>query len=233
MKTIIWDFIIFLGRAGVATLLGGVLIYYLNEKLKGEITKDIETIKGGITENIERLKGSINKDIEEFKSSENKANIVGSRYVEVVANQRILWLEKIREDVSQIVGLTRLIFFQDELINNYMNTKLMQVMLDKNYIDANGKDIIFEEYKNKLYEKNTGISELLQVITKLKLRLNYKEDTTLLKLLGKIEEGIITKINQNDMKTNLSELVSLSQVLLKDEWEKVKSEVMAGKEEKQ
>ncbi|MBI6875617.1 hypothetical protein [Clostridium aciditolerans] len=242
MNSFLKDLFSYVGSTSLAGLLIVILNKYVNEKLKGEINKDIEKFKGSINKDNEKFKGEINKDnekfkgeinkdIEEFKIKEARANLISSRYVDVVTSERILWLEKIREDISKIVGLTRLIFSHDEIMTNYFNATLLQsFMKDKSNND--NSNIYFEEFKNKLDEKNQGISELLQVITKLKLRLNYDEDSNLIKLLGKIECGIISKINKEEMINYLNEVVNISHVILKKEWNKVKKEVMEGKEDK-
>ena len=210
----------FLTSMGITPVLIAILKNYANNKLKGEIKKDVE-------KDIEAFKGNINKDIEMLKIKEGRTNILTSRYVEVVTNQRILWLEKIREDVSGIVSLARIIIFNKELLSQFEQVTMINELVTKN------KEFnVSDEYMKKLYEKQEAISKLMQLTSKLKLRLNPTDDKEMIILLSEIEDGLIKKISEKEMTQILDNIIKMSQEILKTEWEKVKKEVREGKEEK-
>ncbi len=220
-----------LSTIGGASILTWILKKYIIEKLKGEIRKnvekDLERYKGEIQKDVEEFRGNITRDIEVLKIIEGRTNILTSRYVEVVTNQRILWLEKIRDDISDIVSLARIISFNKKLLEQFYDVTIINEFIIKN------KEFnISNEYMKKLYEKEEAISKLFKLTTKLKLRLNPTDDEEMIILLSKIEDGLINKISKEEMSKILDELVKLSQSILKVEWEKVKKEVKEGKEDK-
>ena len=129
-------------------------------------------------------------------------------FINTVTSERVKWLDKLRHNISSFCGLT--------------HTWCMSEM----------------EGKPEEYELLTELDKLRYLI---RLQLNPKTEDGKPNADKKIEE-LISKIpslthesKKEELKTALDELIITSQVLLKDEWEKVKEEAKKGdlsKEEK-
>lgn len=127
------------------------------------------------------------------------ANYRASRrtmFINTVTNQRIKWIEQLRQDISNFSGLTHTWCFSEL------------------------------EGKPQEYEVLKEIDRLHHVI---RLRLNPagEHDKKIERLIDEIPK--LTHISKReDLLEALNELTSTTQLLLKEEWEKVKAESKHG-----
>ncbi|MCQ2012330.1 hypothetical protein [Clostridium butyricum] len=214
----------------------GIIVFGIKqsiEKLLNEkVSKSIEKTKGQINKEIEEFKGTIQKDIEKLKIEEGRKDILTTRYVDVVTNQRIMWLDKIRDDISTIISIIKTINFNKECLKQYFETAKIAFICGGKPQISESKNI-FEEWMSKWYSLQEETSKLLKVSTRFKLRLNPISDKEIIDLVSEIELVVTSNISENDNERDelnkmLDELVNLSQKMLKDEWEKVKKEVVEG-----
>ena len=119
-------------------------------------------------------------------------------FINTVTSERVKWIEKLRQNISAFCGLTY----------SLCCTQL---------------------------EGNPEENEILREVDKLRhlIRLqlnpdpNSKHERKIEELIEKIPE--LTDISRrNDLRNSLDELVKTSQLLLKEEWEKVKAESKRG-----
>lgn len=155
-----------------------------------------------------------------------------NKYIETITTERIKWLEIIRNDTSE---LTSLIYHVLNLLNKE-SERTMYENMDSNEQDEKNR----EKYQNNfntvqisnfLINSEFSINKYL-IIKKLclfKLKLNPKEDFKIIELI----EYFILFFNENENKSykdleiaknNIELFIEKVQILLKNEWEKVKKE---------
>lgn len=83
-------------------------------------------------------------NIEEYKAIETRLNLHTSNYIQTVTNQRIAWLEKMREDLSQVVSGYRIIYHHSNLADAYHKSTIISVL--SNNIDKEVKEHYIKEY---------------------------------------------------------------------------------------
>lgn len=117
-------------------------------------------------------------------------------FINTVTNQRVKWIEQLRQDISSFSGLTHTWC----------------------YSDLEGKSEETEVLKE--------IDRLRHVI-RLRLNPDGTHDRKIAQLIRRIPE--LTHISKREELTEaLEELITTTQLLLKEEWEKVKAEAKEG-----
>ena len=156
-------------------------------------------------------------------------NLKRTKFIDTITTERIKWLEIIRNEASELLSeLTEFL--------NYLQIEIEQIK-DNDPSENRTSEINYEFQKNYLNAKNSNIlpnnqlwsrTEFVKKLNLFKLRLNYKEDKEIILLIDKFinlvkseytSETQILEIN-NDLNTFIIRI----QLILKNEWEKVKKE---------
>lgn len=126
-----------------------------------------------------------------------------NRLNETISKQRIIWIDTIRNELAKYISS----------INMYL------LLRQKKYI------------KDNILEMNDTIKMFFELSSRLILRLNPREDHILSSKIEQLSESVIMndKFTFQEYDVAVSEIVSQSRNLLKNEWEKVKKEVSSGK----
>ncbi len=123
-----------------------------------------------------------------------------TRFINTVTNQRVLWIEQLRQDIATLISLA------GGMAGD--TTKAKSVAKDK--------------------ETRLELHRLRRVIT-LRLNPDDPEDQKIQKLLPVIEHLALTADPSNIADKRLDELAERAQKLLKAEWDKVKLEAEQGR----
>lgn len=205
---------------GLFFLAMGFFYYIFQESLKVLLQKEVK-----------KFEQEFNGKLEQFKAKEIQLNLEVSQYLQIVTTQRIKWLELIREDLSSIISSSGTLYFHNNVI-----ISAVQVCTDsmtKGHSgtfsevfkgDSKAADLFFESMKSK----ETILGTLLGQIAKFKLRLNPNEDASLIKNLELLEQELLKETKREEIDKILKAITLQCQVMLKTEWEKVKSEVKYG-----
>ena len=122
-----------------------------------------------------------------------------SKYIDVITSQRILWLDKIRDDTADMISSMKQFASEDIILES-------------------------ENEKNDRFVVKDHEKEIIKKINILILRLNLLENQKLILLLKDLESSLLVK--KSDDVLNITEDILIeTQVILKNEWEKVKEEV--------
>lgn len=211
------------------------------EDHKGEIKKgldiQLESHKGAIKKEIdsyiETHKGDIQKSLEKFKDYNTKENLESSRFVEVICHQRILWLEKLRFDLTEVISNTRMLVGlngRKGMFENMANFAVLNKLQNDTDTPKEATEKIFNDWLDTQRELLIHNTSILKSIVNLKLRLNIVDDIVLINLLDDLQLKIIKEPIESEIDDILKEITSKFQQILKIEWERVKQEVRNGKE---
>lgn len=122
-------------------------------------------------------------------------------FIKTVTNERVKWIENLRQNVSRFTG------------------KIRYFARNSNTIDPKKAHDIVEE--------------ILTLSYLIRLQLNPKEepDAEIERLAEKMP-GLLSREKMDELGVSLDRLLVLTQGLLKNEWEKIKTEATNGKVEK-
>jgi len=224
-------------NSSITTVLGTVCFFFIKAWYNKKSSKDLEIHKGDIREEIETQleshKGDIQKDLEHLKDSYIKENLESTRFVEVICRQRIEWLEKVREEVAYIVANTHLYIETIEGNKNTFGFNLLSTGIEL-LIQEQPQIKKVENVANKALSQSQAAliikTDLLKIITRLKLRLNPINDIEFSSTLDELVKSIETKQQIIQLNIILKKIITHSESMLKQEWSRVKKEVVAGKE---
>jgi len=214
------------------------LLWRYRAKFKNDLQVNIEKYKGDVNTNVESHKGVILREIENIKITNEKENLSISRYVNVITQERIAWLEKLRNDISSLTAITYGLLEERPVMNSYPALKVVNVIaeafVDGKLSSSKQEDKSFDNWSKDVESKQTKKEELYRLITLIKLRLNKNEDGLLIGSLDNLEKMVSTfdNIEEKKLKDLVIKIICESQTILKDEWEKVKDEVREGQEQK-
>ncbi len=158
-----------------------------------------------------------------------RKNLKTTKYIDVITTERIKWLSIIRKEVSELISLITetLIFYENELddiesqnpSDDYINDQ--NYKYQKHYFDSLTKNALIINEKISFRELNTRLNLL-------KLRFNPNEDIQIISILDNFitfyKSEYKTKQDLDKANSELKLLFSNIQKMLKNEWEKVKSE---------
>lgn len=152
-----------------------------------------------------------------------------TKFIDTITSERIKWLEIIRNESSHIISE----------LTEYSNSILAQIEDIKNTDPSENRtiEVNFEYQKNYFNAKNSSVlsskklwtkSEFIKNLNLFKLRLNYIEDIEIIKILdrfiGLIKLEYLNENDINNLDKDLELFIQNIQIVLKDEWEKVKKE---------
>ncbi len=158
-----------------------------------------------------------------------RRNIKTSKFIDVITTERIKWLSTIRNEVSEVIALITdtLIFYEDEIKRIELDHPTQETMDNENY---EFQKHYFDSVTKNAFKKHdhAELKDLTSKLTLLKLRFNPKEDLKTLEIIDFFIDFYKSKYKtENDLKiaTEKTELLLTNiQVMLKNEWEKVKKE---------
>lgn len=158
-----------------------------------------------------------------------RRNIKTSKFIDVVTSERIKWLETIRNEVSEVVSLITdtLLFYENEIKRIELDHPTQETIDNESYeFQKHYFDSVTEDAFKK--HERTELKGLTSKLTLLKLRFNPKEDLKTFEILDFFLEFYKSKYKtENDLKEakeKIDLLLKSIQVMLKNEWEKVKKE---------
>lgn len=157
-----------------------------------------------------------------------RKNTTHTKYIDTVTSERIKWMGKLREYISEYIAIVRLIKgFQIEF--NNMSFQERSQKEDEIYDEKTEltREIVALECKIRLLlnpegERDQKIFNLIHPLTE-KYKEVYNPDLTDVDRRNKIKDEY-TLI----MEKNYKELISEVQLYLKEEWERVKLETQKG-----
>lgn len=173
-----------------------------------------------------------------------RRNLKTSKYIETITTERIKWIEKLRNDISQLISwITIYTYNKHEIIElKKRNDSIMENGHYDHDVDSFVPDFIDEEELSGIgkefdfYNKElNSISRerIIEKINLIKLRLNPSDDYDAIQLLDRlIYEVIMVKFTEGQQKITqeiIDQFIKLVQKLLKSEWDKVKRETKKGK----
>lgn len=111
---------------------------------------------------------------------------------------RQLWIDALRSDVSKLVGVLQMLMGISEVVKLRGEERAYDFLISS---------------KEELIEINN-------LVTRIRLRLNIKEHTALLKLLSDVSNS--SPLSKVESQAQIERVVVETQKILKDEWEVVK-----------
>ncbi len=172
-----------------------------------------------------------------------RLNLKTTKYIDTITTERIKWIEKLRDDLSLLTSWITIYNsnhqFLNKLIQNY--EELDNYEKETNPHEDEPWPLIIKDMSDNKSKQNFVVNELkgvtrqkiIEKIYLLKLRLNPGDDTNVILLLDELLEYFTPSefdCNNYDMiNKKIGELISLSQQILKSEWDKVKKEAKKGK----
>lgn len=155
-----------------------------------------------------------------------RKNIKTQKYIDTVTNQRVKWIDTLRSDFSDIIA-------HSEMINycHYIEQRDIHVGYEH---DPNHPE---DEYDYKDFVKNINNEKKnlelknFDIVAKIELsimRLNETDDIHLIKLLDDLKIYFQSRDYEKIGNELTSKLRKEIKIILKNEWEKVKSETIKG-----
>lgn len=178
----------------------------------------------------EEIAGLIALVISLFSIVYTYKGIKHSKYVETITDQRIKWIDTLRNDFSKVLTLAVLLRrFNDsaesaeyfEETNEYYELEPE----DRYEVDEEISEI---RKKRKILIKESTDRETINTIELAILRLNENDDKVLIDKLEVIKNGFLKKEYDKITDKFVENLRYLIKELLKKEWERVKFEVRKG-----
>lgn len=159
-----------------------------------------------------------------------RKNLTTSKFIEVITSERIKWLDVMRTESSSLISwiLNSLEVYKNQIeyiesehpTEDSMNSATYEYQ--QNYFNSTINIAFVEE------QKKWTQADLTRYLHIFKLRLNPKEDREILVIIDYFINLYSSKyISDTEIKIaeqNIISLTSKIQVLLKNEWEKVKKE---------
>jgi|SRR5690554_4316072 len=158
-----------------------------------------------------------------------RKNIRTAKYIETISVERIKWLSIIRKDISDIissisetlVNLKKEIELIDAQEPSETNRNSVTLDYQRNYFNARTENAL-------IFNNKTSFVILIGKLIIFKLRLNHKEDKEIIRIIDYFIEFYHLEYQSNTdiekAKIEIKNLTESIQVMLKQEWEKVKKE---------
>jgi len=157
-----------------------------------------------------------------------RRNLKTTKYIETITSERIKWINITRNEIAEIISnihLSLCKYYQD--IDDKFYDPTYHILVAENNIDfASKTSVVFGKE-----EKAWSLYDFLNKLYLFKLRLNPNEDSQIINILDYFI-GFYTKTEDKtaedikDAKKNIDTFIEITQVLLKQEWDKVKLESM-------
>lgn len=171
-----------------------------------------------------------------------RKNLKTTKYIETITSQRILWIEGIRKEVSNLAVLVnRYVFYRKKKVEcvEYLDEIRTESGYDNPYeenIGSHYKKLIKDADNEKEFLETKfseiSTSEIIEKAYLLILKLNPVENQLLIELLYKVIDFFNDENKagfDQEIQKACSTIISETQSVLKKEWEKVKNEVKKGK----
>lgn len=155
-----------------------------------------------------------------------RKNLKTTKYIETITNQRIEWIEKLRNDFSKILTHVSSIKYCVDLIDYHRHEG--NPHNPNNFEDHIGFEDHVSEKRKELIEVEKNNLEIYNLIELCILRINENDDYELIKILKKIQKSIISNSYTGITDKIIELLKNNIKTLLKNEWEKVKDETIKG-----
>lgn len=158
-----------------------------------------------------------------------RINLKTSKYIDTITTERIKWLSVIRDEVTSVISLISesLIIHKRNIDNTQSQFPTQADMNDamlkshEHFFDSSNRDFL-------VIQDTIDFKEIIRRLNLLKLRLNPIEDVEILNLLTYFVNfymsDYISENNIKEAKENINKLLYEAQLMLKNEWEKVKLE---------
>lgn len=163
-----------------------------------------------------------------------RKNLKTTKYIDTITSERIKWLSHIREEVTLIISIiSETLILHNQIIEDiesqnpnekYENSESYEYQ--KHYFDSPSKNVL-------IINERINYQEIIKKLYLLKLRFNVLEDLEILKLIESfidfysqkyVSKKYVSKKDVEEMHKNIECFTSETQILLKKEWEKVKTE---------
>lgn len=172
-----------------------------------------------------------------------RLNLKTTKYIDTITTERIKWIEKLRDDLSLLTSWITIYNSNNQSLNKLIQNyeELDNYEKETNPHEDEPWPLIIKDMSDNKSKQNFVVNELkgvtrqkiIEKIYLLKLRLNPVDDTNVILLLDELLEYFTPSefdCNNYDMiNKKIGELISLSQQILKSEWDKVKKEAKKGK----
>lgn len=152
-----------------------------------------------------------------------RKNIKTQKYIETITKQRISWIDTLRNDFSDILAHSETISY----------CKYVEQIDDKVGFEGNpDEERGYNEFIKSMISEKIRLESLnLNIVAKIELsilRLNENDDSKLIEQLEDLKE-IYRKRNYSQINEKvIRDLRTEIKIILKSEWEKVKSETVKG-----
>ncbi|MFA5556283.1 MAG: hypothetical protein WCY06_02945 [Flavobacteriaceae bacterium] len=163
-----------------------------------------------------------------------RKNIKTTKYIETITTERIKWISIIRQDISEIISN---IF---ETLENFK--KEINFISSQDPSEKHRNSVAYEHQENVLnartenalaFNERTSFVVLIGKLMVFKLRLNHKEDKEIIRIIDYFIEFYQLEYKSDkdiiNAKIEIKNLTENIQIMLKQEWEKVKEESRGGK----
>ncbi|WP_439185844.1 hypothetical protein [Carboxylicivirga taeanensis] len=172
-----------------------------------------------------------------------RRNLKTTKYIDTITSERIKWIEKLRDDLSTLTSWITIFVSNNKYLNQLIDEseELEHQDFQTNPHEDEPWPMIMKEMADNKGEQNMLVSELkgvsrLRIIEKIhliKLRLNPNDDIRAIELLDILLEFFTppkfeTKKSE-EVNNAIKEFITISQQILKDEWDKIKTETKKGK----
>ena len=165
---------------------------------------------------ISKYNNILSKELEIFKEDEVRKTLTATKYVDIISENRIKWIQELRDEIAHVSASIQLIETAIETNNNSSRVRLIPFRV----VNLERLEII-----NNQNEK----TELLKYINKIILRLNKSnsEAKELIEILESTKKNLFDSsiIDFEILKKNKEKLLELGGCILKVEWELVKEEI--------
>lgn len=170
----------------------------------------------------------------------NRKNVKMQQYIDTITDQRIKWIDGLRQDFSKILSHLYLTVYLKSYANSEEEYFISQFNIDhadESQIDPED-DLNYNEtleiFKNmRNIGKELACKDNVDFIRRIdlsiiKLNESDSDDLALIKVLEKAKEYIFGEYEKENIEHFIADIKKLMSKTLKNEWERVKKEVQKG-----
>ncbi|MFM9946475.1 MAG: hypothetical protein ACKV1O_00920 [Saprospiraceae bacterium] len=160
-----------------------------------------------------------------------RRNLKTTKYIDTITSERIKWLDVIRNEVTNIIANIHftLKIYSDDIqdreneISNYEDSVEAQIEAQSTYFDTPTSFALGQ--KKEIWSQ----SDFIKYLFVFKLRLNPEEDKGIIEIVDYFikfysESEYKSEGEIPEARENIKKLITQTQSLLKQEWEKIKKE---------
>lgn len=164
-----------------------------------------------------------------------RKNIKTTKYIETITTERIKWISIIRQDIADIISniSETLVNFKKEI--NFISSQDPSEKHRNSVAYEYQENVLNARTENALaFNERTSFVVLIGKLMVFKLRLNHKEDKEIIRIIDYFIEFYQLEYKSDkdiiNAKIEIKNLTENIQVMLKQEWEKVKEESTGRKD---